>query len=76
MPLDPTTETVHTPAQVARLLNEKEWRVRELIRCGRLRAKRMGGSEQYPRKLRVTDEALREYLVGLPDYRPRAAAFA
>ena len=67
------TEVVHTPAEAAALLSLKEHTVRDLIRAGVLKARRMGGTPENPRKLRVTAEAVAEYLRSLPAYDPAAA---
>lgn len=40
--------------------------VRQLIRTKKLKAVRLGGTEQNPRKLRVRKDDLREFCDGLP----------
>jgi excisionase family DNA binding protein len=54
---------VHRVSQVSKVLGIGETSVREIIAAGELRAVRLCG------RLAVTEEALREYIAGLPDAR-------
>lgn len=70
----PQPDDVYTPAQAALRLNLKERTVRDLMRSGAIKARRMGGTPANPRKLRVTEAAVRAYLDALPDYEPATAS--
>jgi excisionase family DNA binding protein len=61
-----------TLEEAAKRLTLSEWRVRELIRSGQLKAIRTGGTEANPRGLRTTPEAIAEYQQHLPAFIPTA----
>lgn len=54
-----------TPEQVADLLGLKVYTVRQLMRDGKLKYIRFGGSDKNPRYQRVPRAALDEYLASL-----------
>lgn len=63
-----------TPEQAAARLGIKEWRIRKLVREGVLKGVRTGGTEKYPRGMRVTEESLRAYRDSLPAYAERGVS--
>jgi excisionase family DNA binding protein len=61
-----------TLEEAAKRLTLKKWSVQQLVRTGRLKAIRTGGTEENPRGLRTTPEAIAEYQQSLPAFVPVA----
>jgi excisionase family DNA binding protein len=63
-----TNLEILTIEQAALRLTIKPYKIRELIRQGRLAALRTGGSEDNPRGIRVTADAVEKYKSSIPGY--------
>jgi excisionase family DNA binding protein len=70
--LEPQVSQLITLEEAAKQLTLKVWSVRELVRTGKLRAVRTGGTEENPRGIRTTPEAIAEYQRSLPAFVPVA----
>lgn len=62
-----------TAEEVAEIIGLSVWRVEELYRGGDLEAVRTAGTDENPRGIRFTFEAIDKYRASLPVYTPPTA---